>query len=100
VLRSIDLIAQFDAFDLIHLISPRPLLMIAGTEAATAYLRREAIERAQEPKELFWIDGATHIDLYDKHEHVPTAIAKLTDFFRAHLGGATSDNRSRSSLVG
>jgi len=93
VLRSIDLIAQFKAFDLIHLIAPRPLLMIAGTEAATAYLTREAIEQAREPKELFWIDGATHVDLYDKEEYLPTAITMLVDFFRAHLDGTTSDNR-------
>ena len=93
VLRSIDLLAQFNAFDLIHLISPRPLLMIAGTEAATAYLSQEAIEKAREPKELFWIDGATHVDLYDKEEYVPTVVAKLADFFAAQLGGTKSDDR-------
>ncbi|AWS44013.1 alpha/beta hydrolase [Streptosporangium sp. 'caverna'] len=93
VLRSIDLIAQFSAFDLVHLISPRPLLMIAGTEAATAYLSREAIEKAQEPKELFWIDGATHVDLYDREEYLPTAVAKLADFFGAHLGAPKPDDR-------
>ena len=90
VLRSIDLIAQFNAFDLIHLISPRPLLMIVGSEAATAYFTREAIDKAQQPKELFWIDGATHVDLYDKEEYVPTVVAKLDDFFGAHLGGTRS----------
>jgi uncharacterized protein len=85
VLRSIDLIAQFTAFETIELIAPRPLLMIVGTEAATAYLSQEAIEKAQEPKELYWIEGATHVDLYDKQEYVPTAVAKLTDFFATHL---------------
>jgi fermentation-respiration switch protein FrsA (DUF1100 family) len=85
VLRSIDLIAQFNAFDLIHLIAPRPLLMIAGTEAATGYLTREAIERARQPKELRWIDGATHVDLYDKEEYLPTVVAKLADFFGSNL---------------
>jgi fermentation-respiration switch protein FrsA (DUF1100 family) len=93
VLRSIDLLAQFNAFDLIHLISPRPLLMIAGTEAASAYLSQEAIEKAQQPKELFWIDGATHVDLYDKKEYLPIAVAKLAGFFDAHLGGTKSDHR-------
>jgi uncharacterized protein len=85
VLRSIDLIAQFNAFETIELIAPRPLLMIVGTEAATAYLSQEAIEKAREPKELYRIDGATHVDLYDKDEYVPTAVAKLTDFFGTHL---------------
>ena len=85
VLRSIDLIAQFTAFETIELIAPRPLLMIVGTEAVTAYLSEEAIDKAREPKELYWIDGATHVDLYDKEQYVPTAVAKLTEFFATHL---------------
>ncbi|AWW43028.1 DeoR faimly transcriptional regulator [Streptomyces sp. AS58] len=85
VARSVDQIAQYSSYDLIHLISPRPLLMIAGTEADTAYFSREAIEHANEPKELFWIDGASHIDLYDKEEYVPTVVAKLSSFFGEHL---------------
>ncbi len=86
-LRSIDLLAQYSAFDLVHLIAPRPLLMIAGTEAVTDYFSREAIERAADPRELYWINGATHVDLYDKEQYLPTVIAKLTGFFGAHLGG-------------
>ncbi|MCU1645235.1 MAG: hypothetical protein JWN03_5510 [Nocardia sp.] len=85
VSRSVDQIAQYSSYDLIHLISPRPLLMIAGTEADTAYFSRQAIEKAREPKELFWINGATHIDLYDKDEYVPTAITELAGFFTEHL---------------
>ena len=88
VLRSIDLLAQFTAFDLVHLIAPRPLLMIAGTEAITGYFSREAIDRAAEPKQLVWIDGATHVDLYDKQEHLPAVIAKLAAFFTTHLNQA------------
>jgi fermentation-respiration switch protein FrsA (DUF1100 family) len=67
--------------------------MIAGTEAASAYLTQEAIEKAQQPKELFWIDGATHVDLYDKEEYLPIAVAKLADFFGAHLGGTKPGDR-------
>src|SRR5215510_9919568 len=84
-LRSIDLIAQFDAFRLIDLISPRPLLMVAGSEAITDYFTREAIARAREPKELFWIDGASHVDLYDKNEYVPSVVSKVADFFAVNL---------------
>lgn len=87
VLRSADQLAQYDSYAMIRLIAPRPLLMIVGSEAETAYFSREAIERAAEPKELFVIDGATHIDLYDRDEHVTVAVAKLTDFFGKHLAG-------------
>ncbi|MFB7311890.1 alpha/beta hydrolase [Streptomyces sp. NPDC056192] len=88
VARSVDQIAQYSSYDLIHLISPRPLLMIAGTEADTAYFSRQAIEKANEPKELFWIEGATHIDLYDKDEYVPTAVTKMASFFKESLAAA------------
>lgn len=86
--RSVDQIAQYSSFDMVDLISPRPLLMIAGTEADTAYFSREAIGRAREPKELFWVEGATHIDLYDRDAYVPTAVAKLTGFFKENLAAA------------
>jgi fermentation-respiration switch protein FrsA (DUF1100 family) len=95
VLRSIDLIAQFSAFDAVELIAPRPLLMIVGTEAATAYLSQEAIDRAREPKELYRIDGATHVDLYDKDEYVPAAVARLTEFFTTRLNAYEAASAAR-----
>lgn len=84
-LRSIDLLAQFDGFRFVDLIAPRPLLMIAGTEAVSDYFSIDAIERAAEPKELFWIEGASHVDLYDKDEYVGPAVVKLTEFFATAL---------------
>ncbi|MEV6592141.1 alpha/beta hydrolase [Streptomyces acidicola] len=87
VLRSVDQLAQYDSYAMIRLISPRPLLMIAGSEADSAYFSREAIEQAAGPKELVVIDGASHIDLYDKDEYVTPAVAKLTEFFGKHLTG-------------
>ncbi|MEV0612439.1 alpha/beta hydrolase [Nonomuraea sp. NPDC050404] len=87
VLRGIDQIAQYDSYAMIRLISPRPLLMIIGSEAETAYFSREAISRAAEPKELFVIDGATHVDLYDRDAYVTPAVARLAGFFGTHLTG-------------
>jgi len=83
--NSIDRIAYFEAFRFIDQISPRPLLMIAGTQAVTSWMTTEAIANAKEPKELFWIDGATHVDTYDKDEYVSTAVTKLAAFFRTNL---------------
>ncbi|MFD0337214.1 hypothetical protein ACFVH0_00710 [Streptomyces sp. NPDC127117] len=59
--------------------------MIVGSDADTAYFSREAIEKAREPKELFVVDGATHISLYDQNAHVTPAVTRLTDFFGKHL---------------
>ena len=84
-LNSLDRLASFDPFRFIGMIAPRPLLMVVGTEAVTKWAAEDAFSNAGEPKELFWIDGATHVDLYDRPEYVTLASAKLGDFFRAHL---------------
>lgn len=86
---SVDRIAAFDAFRFIDIIAPRPLLMIAGTKAVTSWMTSEAFSRARAPKEAFWVEGASHIDLYDKDEYVVPIISKLADFFGAHLTGPT-----------
>ncbi|MCZ0987812.1 alpha/beta hydrolase [Streptomyces diastatochromogenes] len=75
----------FFPFEGIELISPRPLLLIAGSEADTLYMSQDAIERAKEPKELLVLDGASHIDLYWKPEYVPQVADRLTEFFAKNL---------------
>ena len=60
---SIDKMATFDSFALVPLIGQRPLLMIAGTRAVTSWMSLEAFQKAVGPKELHWIDGASHVDL-------------------------------------
>jgi hypothetical protein len=82
---SIDHMAFFDAFRFVDLITPRPLLMIVGREAVTSWMSVEAFQNARGPKELHWIDAASHVDLYDKEPYVGAAVTKLTDFFGAHL---------------
>ncbi|KAL6713769.1 hypothetical protein ACLMJK_008261 [Lecanora helva] len=76
--RSIDLQANFDAYAFNDMISPRPLLMIVGENADTAYFSRSAIEKAKEPKELFVVPGQTHVGLYD---HIDVSLPKLVEFF-------------------
>lgn len=61
-----------------YLISPRPLLMVAGAPSFTA----RAILAARDPRELFIVPGKTHIDLYDD---LSKSGPKLLDFFGTHL---------------
>jgi hypothetical protein len=82
---SVDHMAVFDAFSAIGLIGQRPLLMIAGDRAVTSWMSVEAFQNAAGPKELHWIEGASHVDLYDKEEYVAPAIARLTEFYQASL---------------
>ncbi|KAH0489431.1 hypothetical protein TgHK011_009860 [Trichoderma gracile] len=82
---SIDKIFAFDGFQYVDKISPRPILMVVGTEADTKWMAEDAIRRAKEPKELFWVEGATHVGLYDKPEYVTPAVARLIPYFQEHL---------------
>lgn len=79
----LDVAAQFHAFAHNDWISPRPLLMIAGAD--TRPDSEAAIALAKEPKELFLVDGASHVDLYDRDPYVAQAIDKLEGFFTKHL---------------
>lgn len=44
-------------------------------------------ERPQ-PQGAGWIDGASHVDLYDKEQYVSPAVSKLSGFFGAYLSQA------------
>lgn len=74
---------NFYPFNDIETISPRPVLFITGDKAHSREFSEDAFKRAAEPKELFWVTGAGHVDLYDRVDLIP--FAKLTDFFRQHL---------------
>jgi uncharacterized protein len=85
VFTSLGLQMAFFPFEQIETISPRAILMIAGSEADTLYFSKNAYEKAKEPKELFTVPGATHIDLYYKPEYVSQIVEKLTRFFDGNL---------------
>jgi uncharacterized protein len=64
-------------------ISPRPVLFITGDQAHSRIFSEHAYQRASEPKELFVVRGAGHVDLYDRTTLIPWD--KLTSFFRESL---------------
>ncbi|TCC88795.1 alpha/beta hydrolase [Pedobacter frigiditerrae] len=82
---SLDKLIGFTALDHVELISPRPLLLIAGSIADTYYYSQQAYAQAQEPKELYTIEGATHVALYDTPEYVSQIVKKLTIFYGKNL---------------
>ncbi len=82
---SIDKLAAFDAFAAVPLIGQRPLLMILGTRAITAWMGLEAFQKAMGPKRIHWVEGASHVDLYDKEQYVGPAVEQLTGFFTESL---------------
>jgi uncharacterized protein len=74
---------NFYPFNDIETIAPRPMLFISGDQAHSREFSEEAYRLAGEPKELHWVQGAGHVDLYDRTDLIP--FAKLTAFFREHL---------------
>ncbi|KAI6839353.1 alpha/beta-hydrolase [Hortaea werneckii] len=76
---------NFYPFDDIETISPRPLLFITGDIAHSREFSADAYARAAEPKEIMWIPGAGHVDLYDRVDLIP--FPRLFDFFRTNLAG-------------
>src|SRR6185437_6042699 len=66
LLKSVDQIAEYLSYEHMNMISPRPLLMIAGTNADTRFFSEMAIEKSKEPKKFFPIEEATHISMYNK----------------------------------
>lgn len=77
---------RFDATNQIELIR-QPLLMIAGSKADSLYMTEDAFAKATgtQDKELFKIDGATHIETYWVPQYVDLAIGKLTAFYARTL---------------
>ncbi|MFS2096241.1 alpha/beta hydrolase [Pseudomonas sp. Pseusp11] len=77
---------RFDATDQIELIQ-QPLLMIAGSKADSLYMTEDAFAKATgtKDKELFKIEGATHIETYWVPAYVDAAMGKLTAFYARTL---------------
>jgi fermentation-respiration switch protein FrsA (DUF1100 family) len=74
---------NFYPFNDIETISPRPMLFIAGEKAHSREFSEDAYKLAGEPKELYIVPGAGHVDLYDRVALIP--FDKLNAFFSKGL---------------
>jgi hypothetical protein len=74
---------NFPLMNYLKSISPRPILFIMGEKAHSRYFTEDVYKMAAEPKELYIVPGARHIDLYDRSDLIP--FDKLTTFFNETL---------------
>lgn len=74
---------NFPLLSHIKSISPRPILLIMGENAHSRYFSEDVYKMAAEPKELYIVPKAGHVDLYDKTDLIP--FDKLTSFFTQNL---------------
>lgn len=74
---------NYSLLDHIDEISPRPILFIVGDRAHSRFFSENAYAAANEPKELYVVEDAEHIDLYDRTDRIP--FDKLEEFFKDNL---------------
>lgn len=74
---------NYRLLDYIDEISPRPILFIMGDRAHSKFFTENAYSLAKEPKELYVVKDAEHIDLYDRLDRIP--FDKLEEFFKVNL---------------
>lgn len=86
-LQSLEQIVEYDPTAPVHLISPRPLLIISAKN--DQYVPPELIastyERALQPKDLITLP-CTHIDIYNTQPFVSQAADAAIGWFRTYLG--------------
>lgn len=71
---------NFDLLSHLDEISPRPILFVMGDRAHSRFFSEAAFEKAAEPKEIYNVEDAEHIDLYDRTDRIP--FNKLEEFFK------------------
>lgn len=74
---------NYELLDHLADISPRPVLLIAGDHAHSLYFSQDAYKQLKDPKELYLVKGAGHVDLYDKLDLIP--FDKIEDFLKKAL---------------
>ncbi len=74
---------NFDLLSYLDEISPRPILFVVGDRAHSRFFSEEAYAKAQEPKELYVVEDAEHIDLYDRTDRIP--FDKIEAFLKSTL---------------
>lgn len=67
----------------IGMISPRPIMLVAGANAHSRYYSEDVFKAASDPKELVIVPDADHVDLYDRMDKIP--FDRLEAFFKTNL---------------
>lgn len=71
---------NYDLLSHIDEIAPRPILFLVGDRAHSKSFSEKVYKEAAEPKEIYTVEDAEHIDLYDRTDRIP--FDKLEEFFK------------------
>jgi fermentation-respiration switch protein FrsA (DUF1100 family) len=83
LLESASYMVSFTGFDRVETFLTQPVMIIVGSEAGSLWHSQELHAKAAGPKDFFIVEGATHMDLYDKD--VGIAMTRLAPFFTTNL---------------
>ncbi|GAA4786756.1 alpha/beta hydrolase [Actinomycetospora chlora] len=87
--RSDALILGFDAFSLVDQLLTQPVQVVVAEhgEGTGSRADGERLARlAPAAQDVLVVEGARHYEMYDRPGYVDQAVARLADFFDAHLG--------------
>lgn len=83
---SVAKLLTYDAFNMADRYLTQPLLLIAGSDAESLWHSQNLMDKAASvTKELYLIEHARHVDLYDLPQYVAQAQAKIVSFLKDHL---------------
>ncbi len=83
LLESASDMVSFTGFDRVDTFLTQPVMIIAGSEAGSLRHSQALHAKAAGAKELVIVQGATHMNLYDKD--VGSAMTRLAPFFSTNL---------------
>ncbi len=84
--RNLNQIITYDAYHKAEAFLSQPLLCVAGSEAGSKWMSEDLIARAaSQDKFMYVVDGANHMDMYDRESYVNEAISVLAPFFQSRL---------------
>lgn len=90
-LRSLNQIITYDAYHMAEVYLTQPLQTVAGSLAGSKWMSDDLMKRAAtKDKKLHVVEGANHMELYDREKHVDEAVSVLVPFFDRTLAGSSA----------
>ncbi|MFN4289936.1 MAG: alpha/beta hydrolase [Permianibacter sp.] len=84
--RNLMQIVSYDAYHKAEAFLTQPILAVAGSNAGSKWMSDDLIARAaSKDKQLYVVNGADHMDLYDVPKYVDEAVSQLAPFFLTKL---------------
>ena len=84
--RNLMQIITYDAYHKAEAFLTQPILAVAGSNAGSKWMSDDLIERAaSKDKQVYVVNGADHMDLYDVPKYVHEAVSQLAPFFKENL---------------